>query len=157
MCNAIYFDMDGTIANLYSVNNWEYKLNHEDVTPYKEATPLHDMQVINSIMYQLKGLGVTIGVISWLAMHSTKEYNKATRKAKREWLKEFLPSADEIHLVKYGTPKHYVNKIKENAILIDDNESVRNKWKGNTIDPTCEDFVKKLEEILQNKLQEFNI
>lgn len=157
MCNAIYFDMDGTIADLYGVNDWERKLNSEDVSPYQDAKPLHNMVKVNAIMNQLKGLGVTVGVISWLAMHSTKDYDKATRKAKKAWLKEFLPSADEIHLVKYGTPKHYVNKIKDNAILIDDNLNVREKWHGETIDPTCGDFVKKLEKVLQNKIKEFNI
>ena len=33
----ICFDMDGTIANLYGVENWLAYLVAEDVKPYKEA------------------------------------------------------------------------------------------------------------------------
>jgi hydroxymethylpyrimidine pyrophosphatase-like HAD family hydrolase len=34
MTKAIYFDMDGTIANLYGVENWLPKLQAKDETPH---------------------------------------------------------------------------------------------------------------------------
>ena len=34
---TIYFDMDGTIANLYAVENWLPKLRNKDESPYAEA------------------------------------------------------------------------------------------------------------------------
>ena len=37
---AVYFDMDGTIANLYNVEGWESKLRAEDASPYADASPL---------------------------------------------------------------------------------------------------------------------
>ena len=37
---TIYFDMDGTIANLYAVENWLPKLRNEDASPYTDAEPL---------------------------------------------------------------------------------------------------------------------
>lgn len=144
---AIYFDMDGTIADLYSVENWEYKLNHEDVTPYQEAAPMHDMQKLNNILSEFTKLGVTIGVISWLAMHSTKPYNAATRRAKRDWIAKHLPIAQEIHLVKYGTNKKSCAKIKD-ALLVDDNAQVRKQWKGETLNPLNENFIENLENLL---------
>lgn len=149
MCKAIYFDMDGTIADLYGVTEWEAKLNASDVTPYKDAEPLWDMGLLNDVLEQLKALGVTVGVISWLAKYSNKEYDKATREAKKEWLKKYLPSVTEIHLVKYGTPKHYVPKIKTDAILIDDNADVCKKWsRGETVNPLKHDIISILENIL---------
>lgn len=144
---AIYLDMDGTIANLYGVENWEYKLNHDDVTPYQEAQPLHNMQELNAILKEFAALGVTIGVISWLAMHSTKSYNALTRRAKREWLQKYLPCASEIHLVKYGTNKKSCAKIKD-ALLIDDNMKVREQWKGETLNPLDKNFMKNLKNLL---------
>ena len=59
---TIYFDMDGTIANLYGVNNWLPKLRVEDASPYKEAMPLIDMENLQLLLailqnrnYQLAG------------------------------------------------------------------------------------------------------
>ena len=37
---TINFDMDGTIADLYGVENWLEMLIAEDTTPYAVATPL---------------------------------------------------------------------------------------------------------------------
>ena len=34
---TIWWDMDGTIANLYAVNDWLPKLRSEDPSPYAEA------------------------------------------------------------------------------------------------------------------------
>lgn len=153
MCKAIYFDMDGTIADLYGVQNWEYKLNHDDVTPYQEARPLVDMKELNHLLVELSFMGVKIGVVSWLAMNSNKAYDKATRKAKREWLKRHLPIATEVHLVKYGTNKNYPCK-EPDAVLVDDNAAVRAKWKGKTIDASNpQNILKSLREVLDNLKQ----
>jgi predicted phosphatase len=144
--NAIYFDMDGTIYDLYNVDNWEYRLNHEDVTAYAEGAALYDMEQLNALLEQFVALGFVIGVITWTAMNGSKEYNKATRKVKRGWIAENLPCVSEFHCVKYGTPKHYVCNIKD-SILVDDNAEVRAKWKGETID-ACEDIIEELKNIL---------
>ena len=126
---TIYFDMDGTIANLYGVENWLEKLRAEDVSPYVEAEPLVDMCELSRLLNVLQLSGVNLGIISWLSKDATKEYDKMVRRAKREWLMENLPAVewDEIHLVKYGTPKH--SCCRENfGILFDDNDAVREKW-----------------------------
>lgn len=152
MCKAIYFDMDGTIADLYSVEDWEAKLNREDVTPYEEAAALCNMKELNEVCEKLQTLGIVIGVISWLAIGGSKEYNKETRRAKKEWIRRNFPTVEEVHVIKFGTPKHYTCKIKEDAILVDDNNEVRERWtRGETINPTCEDIVEKLHEVL-NKI-----
>ena len=50
MDKMIIFDMDGTIADLYSVNNWLDKLRAFDVTPYKNAKPLYDMEILKLVL-----------------------------------------------------------------------------------------------------------
>ena len=129
--NAIYFDMDGTIADLYNVNGWLEKLQASDVTPYQDAAPLVDMRELLDICEKFAALGFVIGVISWTAKNGTKEYNKAVRAAKRAWLDAHFPCVDELHVVKYGTPKHRTAKIK-GAILVDDNADVRKAWERYT-------------------------
>lgn len=145
---TIYFDMDGTIANLYGVKNWLSQLRAEDATPYAEATPLVDMSELQLYLSILQNRGYKIGVISWLAKNSSKSYDKIVRKTKKEWLRATLPEIqfDEIHIVKYGTRKDYVAKDKF-GIIFDDDEEVRKNWRGLPINPNMEDIIEKLKEI----------
>ena len=128
----IVFDMDGTIADLYGVENWLEMLRNENPLPYQIAKPMYYMKNLSAILLALKSKGWTITVTSWLSMNSSKEYKKLVRQAKKEWLEKWHFPYDEIHLVQYGTPKHRVTKAKRH-ILIDDSETVRNAWTGETI------------------------
>lgn len=152
MIDAIYFDMDGTIANLYGVENWLDDLHNENVRPYAEATPLVDMIALNNVCETLQSMGVVIGVISWSAMGGSKEYNAQVRKVKKEWIANNLPCVTEFHVVKYGTPKHKVRKIN-NSILIDDCAEVRDAWDGLTINAT-KNFVKMLDMLAASVLEQ---
>lgn len=127
----IYLDMDGTIANLYKVENWLFKLVNHDASPYREAERMVDAEVLENLVK----LGYELAIVSWLSKGSNKEYDKMVRNAKKEWLKENFPTIkfSEIHIVKYGTPKSKVVKEK-NGILFDDEERNRNEWKGMAID-----------------------
>ena len=40
MNKAIYFDMDGTIADLYGVTDWLPMLMNSGSTPYRVAQPM---------------------------------------------------------------------------------------------------------------------
>ena len=64
---TIYFDMDGTIADLYSVDDWLDKLRDENATPYIEAGTLLNMARLARLLNQLQDDGYTIGIISWLS------------------------------------------------------------------------------------------
>ena len=148
MMRTIYFDMDGTIANLYEVENWLPKLIDSDPTPYEEAEPMVNMKDLSGLLKDLQHMGIRIGIVSWLAKNSTKEYDKAVRTAKRRWLKENIDiTFDEIHIVKYGTRKDYIVRDK-NGILFDDELNNRNKWRGLAIDPTEKDINEVLRKIL---------
>lgn len=146
---AIYFDMDGTIADLYGYNNWLDMLQAENVTPYADCKPLVNMRELDNILCKFAALGVTIGIISWGAMDGSNEYTRATKKAKIAWCKKYLSCISEYHVVKYGTPKHVTAKIKD-SILVDDNADVRKAWKnGATIDASnSEEMIKSLRELL---------
>ena len=146
----ICFDMDGTIADLYAVPNWLAKLRAEDASPYAEAAPMWDMGKLRDILLKLISKGWEIRVISWLSKDSTEEYKEAVRQAKREWLARYDFPAGKVHLVAYGTTKaDCVRRITEAAILVDDNEKVRNGWHlGETINPMNGDLLERLEELL---------
>lgn len=129
MAKAIYFDMDGTLANLYGVDGWLEKLRACDASPYKKAEVLLNMQALAHRLNHLQRLGYTIGVISWLSKSGTDEYNRAVTETKIAWLRKHLGSVkwDEIHLTTFGKKKHKTAKVK-GGYLFDDNESVRREW-----------------------------
>lgn len=147
---AIYFDMDGTIANLYNVEGWERKLRAEDSSPYADASPLVDMVRLATIIAKLRSAGVTVGVISWGAMGGTAEYTRRVKRVKMAWCKHWGLTFDEFHVIKYGTPKHWVAKCKR-SILVDDNSEVRQTWTlGATVDASNSSrMMEQLETILQ--------
>lgn len=128
----IYFDMDGTIANFYEVEGWLESILNEDTNPYEKAEPM----VSEKVMITLQENGYELNIISWLAKNGSENYNKAVRKAKRQWLKINYPNVkfNEVHIVKYGTPKSRVAKHKE-GILFDDEIGNRIEWKGIAYEP----------------------
>lgn len=131
MTRTIFFDMDGTIADLYSVDGWLTDLINKDVRPYREAKVMHNMQALVRVLNRLQREGNKVAIISWLAKNSTKEYDERVAQTKREWLTKHLTSVhfDEIHIVKYGTAKQtFIHTA--NDILFDDEEQNRNNWTG---------------------------
>ena len=122
----IYFDMDGTIADLYGVENWlEYLMAH-DATPYAIAKPLLNLSALARKLNQLQRDGYEINIISWLAKNSTAEFDELVTETKKAWLKKHLPSVkwDKITIVTYG-----VNKATLGCgVLFDDEEPNRNTW-----------------------------
>ena len=153
MEKVLVFDMDGTIANLYGVENWLTALENHDPAPYAEARPLYDMDVLNEILKLFKDLGWRIVVTTWLAKNSNKAYDMLVREAKLEWLERFGFPYDEIHLVKYGTTKaNCTRHIGGFQILVDDNSAIRRGWTlGDTINAN-ENILEKLTELLEKIL-----
>lgn len=149
MTKVLVFDMDGTIANLYEVENWLSDLRSENPRPYEIAKPMYDMEILADILNLLKSQGWRIAVTSWLSKESTKQYDEMVRKAKREWLEKYQFPFDEIHLVKYGTTKaNCTRKLGGYQILVDDNETVRKGWTlGETINAN-ENILEKLVDLL---------
>ena len=135
MTTTIFFDMDGTIADLYGVENWLDYLIASDALPYEIAKPLIRLNALARVLNRLQKQGYKVGVISWLAKNSNTAYDEKVTRAKKEWLKKHLASVnfDEIHIVKYGTPKQTFAKT-ENDILFDDEEENRNDWTGKAFD-----------------------
>lgn len=128
---TIYFDMDGTIADLYAKENWLECLEAYDVSPYAEAKVTLKMNYFARMLNRLQKQGYRIGIISWLSKSGNAEYNAEVTQAKLNWLKKHLASVnwDEIHIIKYGTPKS-TRARGETDILFDDEERNLTEWKG---------------------------
>ena len=122
----IYFDMDGTIADLYGVENWLEDLLHEEVRPYKVARPLVNLNALARVLNRLIREGHTVNIISWSSRCGGPEYHEAIRQAKLRWLEKHLASVrfTSIEILPYGTPK----ELYGTGILFDDEEKNREAW-----------------------------
>lgn len=128
---TIYFDMDGTLADLYSVENWLPRLRAYDPTPYTEAAPLLRLNTLARRLNTLRRKGYEIGIISWLSKDPDPAYGTQVMAAKYGWLEKHLPSVyfDEIRIVPYGIPKSKVIN-DPSGILFDDEEQNRIEWEN---------------------------
>ena len=135
MAKTIWFDMDGTIADLYGVEGWLDMLIAKNALPYEIAKPLVRLSALARVLNNLQRKGYKIGIISWLAKNSTAEYDKAVAEAKEKWLRNHLASVifDEINIVAYGTPKSTFAK-SDDDVLFDDEEPNRKEWTGKAFD-----------------------
>ena len=132
----IYFDLDGTLADFYSVDNWLSKILENDSSPYREARPLHNFSQLAKLMHKCQEKGIEFSIISWGSKNSTENFLTTVADEKRKWLKTHLPSVhfSEIIVVPYGTPKeNYKNSHFD--ILFDDEQTNRKNWKNGAFEP----------------------
>lgn len=124
---GIWFDMDGTIADLYGVTDWLTAIRNGETRPYEIAKGIGNLANIARLLNKVQRNGVKVGIISWTAKGGNATYNKAVETAKRAWLAKHLPSVrwDEIRVVAYGTDK---KTATGGGILFDDEEPNRNAW-----------------------------
>lgn len=135
MTITINFDLDGTLCNLYGVENWLEMLIAEDTTPYAIAEPLLHLSSLARKLNALQRNGYELAVISWLSKSGGDEYNAAVTEIKREWLAKHMPSVNwnRITIVPYGTPKqNFCNNPLD--ILFDDEAKNRDNWTGRAYD-----------------------
>lgn len=130
----IWYDMDGTIADLYGVENWLDSLRAYDPTPYEQAKALVNLSRLARYLNRLQKMGHELGIVSWLSKCSTPEYDAAVTSAKIFWLSKHLPSVkwNEIKIVPYGTNKW---ELCQEGIIFDDDDRVRAVWNGESYKP----------------------
>lgn len=153
MLKMICFDMDGTVADLYGVENWLEKLRAYDASPYLVATPMCDMEELADLLRIAQYRGIEVRIITWLSKESNSEYDELVRIAKKAWLEAHGFPYDHFHGVRYGATK--ADSVRkqlgegETAILFDDNAKVRSGWHmGEAIDPNEYDICGVLREVL---------
>lgn len=125
------FDMDGTLFDLYGVDNWLPQLRAEDTSPYLAAKPMINFSLLARYLNRIQRASHKIMVVSWTSKESTPEYHSQVAWAKFKSLRRHLPSVhwDAIIFANYGTEKSTLVKDSK-AFLFDDDEGVRANWQG---------------------------
>lgn len=147
----IWFDMDGTIADLYGVDGWLEDLIAHNTRPYAQAKDLYNVFDLIEIMIALKEKGFKLGVISWGSKENNAEYDKAVEIVKKAWLFDRLMDTflDEIIVTPYGVRKADTCRKFGYGILVDDEKQNRDAWDlGRTINAQ-ENIIKALWELVK--------
>lgn len=125
----LYFDLDGTVANLYGEKKWLEKLRNEEKGLFLNLKPLYDMNVITDLVDELIEMDWEINVITWTPMFCSDEYHKQVTEEKEMWIKNLFPCVSNIACQRYGEPKQNAPiKRAQEMILIDDNKEVCEMW-----------------------------
>lgn len=124
-----YFDMDGTLFDLYAVEGWLEDLQNHNPRPYIEAKPMVNFARLARAINKARKNGNKVSIISWLSKTSNEDYDKAVTEAKLKAIRKHFPSVwfDEVYIIPYGTPKSTVAEMT-NAILFDDEDRNLNEW-----------------------------
>lgn len=129
---VFWFDMDGTIADLYGVDNWLNDILTEKTRAYEIARGLNLAQVARAIN-RAKARGHKVGIVTWLPRDGAREYCDRVATAKRAWLAKHLPAVkwDFVDILPYGAPKQNARE----GILFDDEKPNRDNWNGKAYEP----------------------
>ena len=124
---TVWFDMDGTIADFYNVENWLEYLIAEDTTPYDVAKPMLNLSLLARYLNRLQKAGNEIGIVSWLAREKSPFFDTLVTNSKKNWLNRHLHSVnwDKVLIIPHGTNKY---EITGGGILFDDEEGNRIAW-----------------------------
>lgn len=122
-----YFDLDGTIYDLYGMKDWLERIENEKPNVFTDGNFIVNYNEFMEYVRQLEKQGYTFNVISWLPYDVTYNYKKKCEQEKRNWIKKFLPFVKNVEIQSYGILKH---THVESGILIDDNEKICKHWRN---------------------------
>lgn len=132
MSKKIYLDLDGTVYNLYRIENWLPMLRNEENGVFSQDQFIGNYRDFLKEVYRLINGGWSFGVITWLPMGASPEYEQVCRKEKEQWINENLPFVNEVNICSYGIPKqNLIQKRAKIMVLIDDNREICEMWDTN--------------------------
>ena len=80
----IYFDMDGTIADLYGEKNWLDSLMNEKKGLFYNLPVMHDKQELVTVINNLIDNGYNVSVITWTPKNVSDKYIEIVADEKRK-------------------------------------------------------------------------
>ena len=131
---TIWFDMDGTIADLYGVDNWLEQITDNNERPFVVAKPLVNVKTFERLLKKLQDSGNEIGIVTCLPKNYKKTFYKKVVRAKKEWLETHLKNIkfDKIVFLDYEDIKNQVNEGED--VLFDDEERHLKNWTGTAVE-----------------------
>lgn len=144
MKRTIWFDMDGTLYDLYKIPDWLTRLeNHHWAVFNFPGFERSNICRIRAAIQALKKAGWTVGIITWApkGIQWWDEMLAEVECIKGEWVDKNIPElADDdttFACIPYGESKAQFLLDAEAAgdinYLVDDNKEVRRDWRSHSI------------------------
>lgn len=125
----IYLDMDGTIADTYSIEGWLDRILAHDASVFLDAKPADKDKVMKLIEFLDDDVTIlTMLPECTLTGKEREAYFDKVKKAKVDWLSKYFPEFTKIEFVDYQQAKS--TYWKEGDVLIDDSSSQIKSWPG---------------------------
>lgn len=135
MKGYIWFDMDGTIYDLYKIPGWLDALRANEMNIFSlDDMGRKSLPRIREAVRALMDAGWQVGIITWAPMHieaCTPVFDDCWLE-KKHWIDRNFPELADctFNCVEYGDPKQ--NWVEDDSvlnILVDDNKLVRENWR----------------------------
>ena len=134
--NTIWFDMDGTIYELYRIPNWLERVREMDASVFSDGFPRNEYERIDIAVEALIEQGWQVGVITWAPKGATMEEVNEVGEVKFDWLCRYFPALSNGHFacIPYGESKaQFLEEMGDGYevnYLVDDNKEVRHEWRS---------------------------
>lgn len=136
---SIWFDLDGTLYELYKIPNWLERLERKDWNVFVDGKPRKHHERTREAIKALQAKGWTVGCITWGSRGLTKEKElQGIAEKKKEFLAKYFPELlENFYCLPYGASKalpimhNYccIRPSKQINYLVDDNKIVRENWR----------------------------
>lgn len=141
MKKTIWFDMDGTLYDLYKIPGWLKALLDGDASIFnREGYARAHLTRIRSAIIALIAEGWEVGILTWAPKDISWGDDELDRvaDAKYQWIMDTMPELADVRFacIPYGESKaQFVIDMGEAGdvnYLVDDNKEVRSDWRDHT-------------------------
>lgn len=136
---SIWFDLDGTLYELYKMPNWLERLEKRDWNVFIDGEPRKHHERIREAIKALQAKGWIVGCITWGSRGISKEEElQEIAEKKKKFLAKYFPELlENFYCLPYGASKAlpimrnpcYIRPSKQVNYLVDDNKIVRKNWR----------------------------
>lgn len=137
---SIWFDLDGTLYELYKIPNWLERIEKKDWNVFIDGEPRKHHERIQEAIKALQAKGWKVGCITWSSKAVEGRDIHDIAEKKKEFVEKYFPELlENFHCLPYGCSKaalirySYGRGSKRETegpnYLVDDNKDVRRDWR----------------------------
>lgn len=140
---VLNFDLDGTLVDTYSVNNWLGMIKAESIELFKIAEPMRKSSY--AWIQRYSEAGGAVNIITKTPAGASREYAERVARAKMAWIEEHLKiKFDNVFIIDYYAHKNEYSK----GLLFDDSEAERADWQKSGLALKPEQITKTIKTLL---------